>query len=199
MAIAAGLGTKIILFLGLVGSATLLPFSLTFLITDLISEIYGKNAAKKCVWIGLWTILAVFVLIRIAIIWPAAPFWKDQEPYARIFGGSLRIIAGGILSYLVSQLHDVWAFHFWRKVTRGRHLWLRNNLSTMVSQLINTIIFISIAFYGIQPIGPLFLGHYLGKVAVAALDTPFIYAGAYLLRKHLGLQPQESIALFEGD
>lgn len=198
LAIAAGLGSKIILIFSFPGSATLLPFSVTFLITDVISEVYGKKAAKKAVWIGLWSILLVFVFIKISILWPSAPFWKDQAAYESIFGGSLRIIIGGVVAYLVSQFHDVWAYHFLKKLTKNKHMWIRNNVSTMSSQLINTIIFVTIAFSGVQPVGKLIIGHYIGKVIVAALDTPFIYLGVHVLRKTLKLEKNQNCPLFEG-
>lgn len=197
LAIAAGLGSKIILVYKFPGSATLLAFSITFWITDVVSEIYGKRAAKKVVWAGFWTILLVYMLIKIAIVWPSAPFWKDQSAYQKIFGGSLRIITGGVIAYLVSQFHDVWAYHFLKDITKGKYLWLRNNLSTMVSQLINTVIFVTIAFYGIQPVGKIIIGHYIGKVLVAALDTPFIYLGVHLMRKKLGVKKGENVPLFD--
>ncbi len=198
LAIAAGLGSKIILIFSFPGSATLLPFSVTFLITDVISEVYGKKAAKKAVWIGLWSILLVYMFIKISILWPSAPFWKNQPAYESIFGGSLRIIIGGIVAYLISQFHDVWVYHFLKKLTKNKHMWLRNNVSTIFSQLINTIIFVTIAFYGIQPVGKLIIGHYIGKVIVAALDTPFIYLGAHVLRRILNLKKNEDFVLFEG-
>ena len=196
LAIAAGLGSKIILVYKFPGSATLLAFSITFLITDIISEVYGKEAAKRAVWAGFWSILLVYILIRIAIIWPSAPFWKDQAAYEKIFGGSLRIITGGTIAYIVSQLHDVWIYHFLKGKTKGKYLWLRNNVSTMFSQLINTVIFVTIAFYGIQPIGKLIVGHYIGKLVVALLDTPFIYLCVHLMQKKLGLSKGENVSLF---
>lgn len=196
LAIAAGLGSKIILVYKFPGSATLLAFSITFLITDIISEVYGKKAAKRAVWAGFWSILLVYILIRIAIIWPSAPFWKDQAAYEKIFGGSLRIITGGVIAYIVSQLHDVWVYHFLKGKTKGKYLWLRNNVSTMLSQFINTVIFVTIAFYGIQPIGKLIVGHYIGKLLVALLDTPFIYLSVHLMQKKLGLSKGESFSLF---
>ena len=187
LAIAAGLGSKIILVYKFPGSATLLAFSITFWVTDVISEIFGKKAAKKAVWVGFWAILLVFILIKIAIIWPSAPFWKDQAAYERIFGGSLRIIIGGIIAYLVSQFHDVWAYHFWKKrFPSTKFIWLRNNASTIVSQLIDSIIFTLAAFAGKFPASVLFeivISTYLLKVIVAVVDTPFIYLAGWIKKK----------------
>jgi len=93
----------------------------------------------------------VLGLCQLALAWPAPSFWDGQESFQRIVGHTGRIIVGSLVAYIVSQLHDIRAFAFWKRMTRGRHLWLRNNLSTAVSQLADTTIFYGIAFYGIIP------------------------------------------------
>jgi uncharacterized integral membrane protein (TIGR00697 family) len=90
-----------------------------------------------------------------------------------------------LVAYLCSQYHDVWAFHFWRRVTNARFLWLRNNASTIVSQLLDSVVFITIAFYGRMPVVPLILGQWVVKVGIAVLDTPLVYLLVYLLRQRL--------------
>lgn len=184
MAISACIGSKLVNVFGLTASATVLAYSITFLMTDVISEIWGKRRANIIVVAGFLTIVIGYLLIKLAIVWPAASFWKDQAAFERLFGVSLRIIVGGLLAYLASQFHDVWAFHFWKKKTKGKHLWLRNNLSTLVSQFIDTTIFATVAFYGITPLFPLILGHYTVKVVIAVLDTPFAYLLVWLLRRN---------------
>ena len=184
MAISACIGSKLVNVFGLTASATVLAYSITFLMTDVISEIWGKRRANIIVVAGFLTIVIGYLLIKLAIVWPAASFWEDQAAFERLFGVSLRIIVGGLLAYLASQFHDVWAFHFWKKKTKGKHLWLRNNLSTLVSQFIDTTIFATVAFYGITPLFPLILGHYTVKVVIAVLDTPFAYLLVWLLRRN---------------
>jgi uncharacterized integral membrane protein (TIGR00697 family) len=98
-------------------------------------------------------------------------------------GSTSRIIIASFIAYLVSQFHDVWAFHFWKKITGGRHLWLRNNFSTAVSQFIDSSLFITVAFYGVMPVWPLIWSQWLVKLAIAFLDTPIIYGIVWLLRK----------------
>lgn len=109
-----------------------------------------------------------------------------QDLYTRVFSPQLRIVAASLAAYLVSQHHDVWAFWKWREITGGRFLWIRNNASTMVSQLLDSAIFTTIAFYGTVEAAVLLdmaLSMWLFKVLVAAADTPFVYLGVALLRK----------------
>ncbi|PIZ54623.1 transporter, partial [Candidatus Uhrbacteria bacterium CG_4_10_14_0_2_um_filter_41_7] len=99
-----------------------------------------------------------------------------------------RITVASFIAYLISQHHDVWAFHFWKKKTNGKHLWLRNNASTVVSQLIDTVVFTFIAFYGVLPIVPLILGTWVVKILIALIDTPFIYGAVWIMDK---IKPKE--------
>jgi uncharacterized integral membrane protein (TIGR00697 family) len=149
----------------------------------LISEIYGKKGAKECVKVGFVAILLYLSVAQIALRFhPAAEdtFFPHIQP---IFSTAPRLIVASLCGYLISQFHDVWAYHFWKWVTRGKHLWLRNNLSTMVSQMIDSAVFCTIAFLNVYPLQTLisiFLTTYLFKVAVAALDTPFLYLAVFL-------------------
>ena len=180
LAAATVLNGKIASFWGIFAPAGVITFPLSFLITDIISEVWGKKKAKEVVWIGFFTTLLFFVFTLIAINLPSAPFWQGQEAFAQTLAIVGRIAFGGLIAYLISQFHDVWAFHFWKKVTRGKHLWLRNNLSTISSQVLNTSIFVVLVFYGTLPNSALlstFIGHTTIKIVIALLDTPFCYLG----------------------
>jgi uncharacterized integral membrane protein (TIGR00697 family) len=181
--IASVLANKIINVFGLFVPAGVLAYSMTFLMTDTISEIWGKETAKRTVFGGFIGLIAVLLLIQISLVWPKAPFWKQEAAYQTIMGSTSRIIIASFIAYLVSQFHDVWAFHFWKKITGGRHLWLRNNFSTAVSQFIDSSLFITVAFYGVMPVWPLIWSQWLVKLAIAFLDTPIIYGIVWLLRK----------------
>jgi len=183
--IASVLANKIINVFGLFVPAGVLAYSMTFLMTDTISEIWGKKTANRTVFGGFIGLVAVWVLIQISLAWPKAPFWKQEAAYQIIMGSTSRIIIASFIAYLFSQFHDVWAFHFWKKITGGRHLWLRNNFSTAVSQFIDSSLFITVAFYGSMPIWPLIWSQWLVKLAIAFLDTPIIYGIVRLLRKKL--------------
>lgn len=163
-----------------------IAYPLTFLVTDTISEIFGRKTATRVVWLGFLMNIVMVLLIYIGKIIPPVSFWGGQEAYETIFGSVPRIVLASMAAYLVSQHHDVFAFHFWRNVTKARFLWLRNNASTMVSQGIDTVLFISIAFVGTVPTNVLLnmiVGQYLIKLAIAVADTPVCYALVGLIRR----------------
>ena len=184
--IASVLANKIIAVFGLFVPAGVLAYSITFVCTDVINEIWGKERAKQTVLGGFIALVCVLLLIQLSLIWPKAPFWMNETGFESVLGSTSRIIIASFIAYLISQYHDVWAFHLWKRVTNNRHLWLRNNLSTVVSQFLDSLIFISIAFYGQMPIWPMIIGQWIIKCIIAALDTPVVYAVVmWLNRKQL--------------
>jgi uncharacterized integral membrane protein (TIGR00697 family) len=185
LVLAAVLASKIIAIGPLVVPAGVLAYSLTFLATDVIGEVWGKQRAQTVVMGGFITLVLVFVLTGISIFWPPATFWPHQRAYETILGSSARIMIASLIAYLFSQYHDVWAFSFLKRLTTERYLWLRNNVSTIVSQLLDSVVFITIAFYGVMPLVPLILGQWVVKVAIALLDTPLVYLLVYLVRRRL--------------
>lgn len=175
-------GAKMIqLPLGLAASATVIPYAASFAFTDLISELYGPRAGRIAVRIAF-----VGLALSVLVFWgslkaPPAGFWENQEAYEKTLGLAPRILLGGWTSYLISQHLDVALFHKIREATEGRHLWLRNNASTLVSQLVDTVIFMTIAFGGLFPLLPAIVGQYAVKLLIAAVDTPLVYLGVKLL------------------
>lgn len=188
LVIAAVLAGKIIAVGNVFVPAGVLAYCVTFVCTDVINEIWGREKANQVVLAGFGTLVVCLVLIQLALLWPAAPFWNQQEAFAAVLGRTPRIILGSLIAYLLSQFHDVWAFDFWKRSTSGRHLWLRNNGSTVVSQLIDSTVFISIAFYGQMPIMPLIWGQWLVKLVIAGLDTAVVYLLVRFIRQR-GLAP----------
>jgi queuosine precursor transporter len=195
--IAANLiGTKVIPFFRIggfefTGSVGIFLFPLTFLITDIVAEIYGPKATRSLVTGTLVALLVVLAVTAFAtVLPPASRFASQDDAYVAIFRNSLRIMLASIVAFSLSQYHDVWAFDFWKRRTQGRFLWLRNNASTMVSQLIDTVIFMLIAFWGVGErfslvfvLGSMVPPYYLLKVLAAFLDTPLVYLGVGLLRR----------------
>lgn len=175
-------------------AAGILPYPVTFLVTDLISELYGKRRADAVVWAGFWVSLYILVVLRLGAWVP--PVGTDlrsadeiQALYVGVFGQSSRAIVASMIAYLVAQLLDVRIFHFWKRFTGGRHLWLRNNGSTMVSQLLDSVLVVSILFWGQLDGGTIvriIIASYVFKVLVAAVDTPFFYLGVRWLRPLVG-------------
>ena len=180
---------KVASFVFFEASVGILAFPILFLITDIIAEVHGKKKAKEFVYIGLACLVVVLFITALAVLLPAAQrsFVSDAE-YSKIFGTTLRIFAASIVGFFISQMHDVWAFEFWKKKTKGKFLWFRNNASTIVSQFIDTVIFMFIAFYAISPkftveyVFALIIPYWLIKVAFALFDTPFCYLGVKWLR-----------------
>ncbi len=170
--------SKLVLFGPWVVPAAVIVYAISFLVTDALSEFYSKEEALKAVVCGFIGSILLVLGIQIVIVWPAPTFWGNQEALIAVLGSTWRIVLGSLTSYIFSQNWDVFAFHFIRNKTNGKHLWLRNNLSTMTSQFIDTIIFITIAFWGTVPSGVvlnMIIGQYIVKLIIAALDTPFLY------------------------
>jgi uncharacterized integral membrane protein (TIGR00697 family) len=187
--IASVLANKIITVFGLFVPAGVLAYSVTFICTDVISEIWGRERANETVAGGFVALIFTLILVQLSLAWPKAPIWDNDIAFRSVLGSTSRIIVASFIAYLVSQYHDVWAFHFWKRITNHRHLWLRNNLSTAVSQFLDSLIFITIAFYGVMPIGSLIVGQWIVKMAIAALDTPVVYFIVYLVRRKCGTHP----------
>ncbi|MCD8509423.1 MAG: queuosine precursor transporter [Bacillus sp. (in: Bacteria)] len=170
---------------GIVLTAGILMYPLTFLISDAIAEVYGKAIAKKVIIIGLVMNVLMIGFFYLAISLPPAGYWPMQGEFEAILGAVPRMVAASLIAYFISQMFDVNLFHKLKEKTQGKHLWLRNNGSTMASQLLDSTIFIFIAFYGVMPLSALFamIGtQYLVKLAIAAADTPFIYLTVRWLR-----------------
>ncbi|MCB1197272.1 MAG: queuosine precursor transporter [Bdellovibrionota bacterium] len=184
------LGGKITTLFGVSVSVSIFMMPLSFLITDIVAEVYGRDAAKAFVHIGLITLLIILAFTIVFTHLPPHPRYPYNEAYVTVFGSSIRILFASCIAFFISQLHDIWAFEFWRNKTQGRWLWLRNNLSTGVSQAIDTLLFMLIAFYQTTPkfdvafILQLAIPFYLFKLGFALLDTPFVYLGVYYLTKN---------------
>lgn len=161
-------------------------YASVFLATDMISEFYGKKDAKKAVMLGFVTLLMMVGYMQLALLFQPASDDFAQPHLAALFGFMPRIALGSLAAYLVSQMHDIWIFHSIKERTGGKHLWLRNNLSTMSSQLLDSLVFCSIAFLGLFPMNvwwEIVISTYVIKLAVAALDTPFMYLARRLFHR----------------
>lgn len=157
--------------------AAVVSYAFTFLCTDIIGEIYGKEEANKTVKRGLFFQIVATTLILGAIALPTAPFMKDfQITFKAVLGSSARMTIASLVAYLISQANDVFIFHKLKEINKGKHKWIRNNISTICSQFIDTSIFITIAFYGQVPnLFVVIYSQFLVKVVLALLDTPFFY------------------------
>lgn len=193
------LGGKITTLFGVSVSVGIFMVPLTFLITDIVEEVFGRKYTMQFLISAVITLLVIFGYTLLAVKLPANERYDFNAEYVIIFGSSLRMILASLVAFVISQAHDVWAFNYWKKKTNGKALWLRNNLSTIVSQAIDTFIFMMLAFYQIAPkfdlmfIIKLSIPFYLFKVLFAVLDTPFVYLGVYWLRKGTWLEKKECL------
>ena len=180
-------------------SVGLLAYPITFLVTDIISEIYGQNKANQVVTAGLFASVFMLLVVTVADFIPMAP-WSpvDSITFSKVFGLSGAAVLASMLAYLIAQYIDIRIFHFWKKLTNGKHLWLRNNASTIFSQFVDTfsVLFLLCSFDVISwdRFSILLLNGFLFKVFFAAFDTPIIYALTYVIRKKLKLDFGEEVS-----
>jgi len=181
-------------------SVGVLPYPITFLITDLISEIFGKKKANQIVTAGIFASFFSMGIILVADFAPAIPSSPiNDEIFSKVFALSPLAVLASMIAYLCAQYVDIAIYHFWKRLTNGKQLWLRNNFSTFLSQFIDTFTVVGLLcvfrvlpwelFFGLVVSGFLF------KVFIAFLDTPFLYFFVYLLRKRFRLKIGEEIKL----
>ena len=181
-------------------SVGILPYPITFLITDLISEIYGKKKANEVVVGGIFASFFAMGIIYIANAAPATD-WSpvSDELFSTVFGSTAIAVLASMLAYLFAQFVDIQIYHFWKRLTKGKHLWLRNNCSTFLSQFIDTAtVLLLLCSFGEIDWGlfsGLLLAGFLFKVLIAALDTPFLYLSVYWFRKRFKLNVNQEIDL----
>ena len=180
-------------------SVGLLPYPVTFLVTDIISEIYGKNKANQVVTAGLIASLFMLIVITVADS-VTATVWSpvSDDIFSMVFGLSGAAVFASMMAYLFAQYVDIRIFHFWKRLTKGRHLWLRNNASTIFSQFIDTfsVLFLLCAFDVLawDRFSTLLINGFLFKVFFAAFDTPIVYFLIYFIRKKFNLKFGEEIS-----
>ncbi|WP_299056382.1 queuosine precursor transporter [uncultured Polaribacter sp.] len=181
-------------------SVGILPYPITFLITDILSEIYGKKKANQVVIAGIFASFFSMLIILMADFVPAinsSPI--DNATFNKVFGLSPLAVFASMMAYLFAQFIDIKIFHFWKKKTNGKHLWLRNNFSTFTSQFIDTftVVFLLCSFQ-ILPwslFKNLLISGFLFKVLIAAIDTPILYVVIDFFRKKFKLKKGAEIKM----
>lgn len=172
-------------------SAGVLPYPITFLITDILSEIYGRKKTNSVIISGFIASFFVLIILKSSMYFHAVGFSPvSDELFDTMFGNSWRVVFASMIAYLTAQLVDVRLFHFWKDLTKKRHLWLRNNASTILSQLVDTSLVVLVLFVGVRStseLGSLILDGWLFKVLCALIDTPLLYAATYFFRKKFKL------------
>lgn len=179
-------------------SAGVLPYPITFLITDILSEIYGRKKTNSVVIAGLFASFFTLGILLLGNQFPAivgSPV--SDEQYAQVFSNSYRVVFSSMVAYLFAQLIDVRLYHFWKNLTNGKHLWLRNNGSTILSQLVDTTLVIFVLFVGVKStdeMGSMVLDGWMFKAGCALLDTPIFYAIVLFLRRYFGIKSHQELS-----
>ena len=177
-------------------SVGILPYPVTFLVTDIISELYGKRKADQVVISGLIASVFVSLLVLLANAVPQTS-WSpvSNETFSTVFGLNGPAVFASMVAYLSAQFIDIRIFHFWKKKTNGRHLWLRNNGSTIASQLVDTgavlLLLCSFDVIAWERFGGLLVNGFLFKMLIALLDTPLFYAAVCYLKPLIGDEDRE--------
>ena len=181
-------------------SVGILPYPITFLITDLISEIYGKIAANRVVTAGIFASFFSMGILLIADYVPAMESSPvDNATFTQVFSLSPLAVLASMIAYLLAQFVDIRIYHFWKKLTNGKMLWLRNNFSTFTSQFLDTFSVVCLlSVFGVLPWDLFFglvLSGFIFKVIVALLDTPLLYLLVWMFKKKFDLKWGEEIKL----
>lgn len=179
-------------------SAGLLPYPLTFLVTDVVSEIYGARKANNIVKAGLLASIVVMLIILVAESSAATSFSPvDNITFSNVFGLTIPAVSASMAAYLMAQFIDIKVYHFFKKLTKSKYLWLRNNFSTITSQLVDTsLVLILLCFFGSiswDKFFPLFVSSFLLKLIFAIADTPIFYLIVLTLKKRYHLKPDEEL------
>ena len=181
-------------------SVGILPYPITFLVTDLISEIFGKKAANRVVVAGIFASFFSMGILLLAGVVPALPKSPiDEATFNKVFALSPIAVLASMMAYLFAQFVDIRIYHFWKNLTKGRHLWLRNNFSTFASQFIDTFTVVGLlCIFGVLP-WDTFLGLLISgvvfKILVALIDTPLLYLSVNWIRSYYKLEINEEIKL----
>ena len=182
------IGSKIISLAGVRVSVGIFFMPVLFVATDIVGEVYGEKEVKTFVNISLAMLVIMVAMTRLCIAIAPNENWPYQNEYSVIFGSSLRMTCASIVSFAVSQKLDVVLFAFIRRITGEKHLWIRNNVATIICQFLDTVLFEFIAFWRLTPtytvsfLFTLIIPYWLFKVLFALLDTPICYLGVRWLR-----------------
>ena len=195
--------TKFVNIFGLIVPTGVLAYPFTFLATDLICELYGKKKAKTLVWIGFFLNFFMLGIMTLGHYLPdASGISGSSSTFERVYEFMVGNVVASMFAYLIAQSMDVHIFHFWKRLTKGKHLWLRNNGSTFFSQMVDTISILTILYLA-DNLGPevssigelvkLIFASYLFKFFFALFDTPFFYLGVWLLKDKVHEDPDEML------
>ncbi|RLB43738.1 MAG: VUT family protein [Deltaproteobacteria bacterium] len=184
------IAVKLICVFGLVLPAAIVIFPISYIIGDVLTEVYGYGQARRVIWLGFACNLLVVLVFWIGKILPPAPFWKYQQAYAQILGFTPRLVMASFLAYLVGEFSNSFVLAKMKLATRGRWLWTRTIGSTLVGEGLDSLVFMGVAFYGVVPnriLATAVLTQWLVKCTYEALATPITYLVVDFLKRREGI------------
>jgi uncharacterized integral membrane protein (TIGR00697 family) len=184
------MATKLVTVVGLVVPAAIVIFPVSYVVGDVLTEVWGYGATRRVIWLGFGCNALMVAALWIGGELPPAPFWKGQEAYETVFGQTPRVLAASFLAYLVGEFANAFVLAKLKIATRGRWLWLRTIGSTVVGQGLDSAAFVTLAFAGIVPAGALLsivAAQWLLKVVYEAAATPLTYAAVGWLKAREGV------------
>ena len=167
------------------------PFSnivfsiLTYPIVDCICELWGKQAARQAIWIGLSSQVLITLIIQCSIMAPYPSFWGSQSEYQLILSTGINVVIASFIAFATSQLLDIVVYQKLKEISKGKKLWIRSNLSTYLGQTLDSILFVNIVFFNSHQKINLLLGSILVKIILSFLMTPIVYLIIYVAHKYL--------------
>jgi hypothetical protein len=180
------ISNKTLTAFGLVFPAGVLTYSLTFTISNMINELLGRKVMFFIIKLSACLIIVQYLFVAVAVHSPGSPFWVNQAAYSAILLNKFRIFIASITAFFISQSINIWLFDFLKQKHKSGHLWFRKNISTVFSQIIDSFIFILVAFsYTTLPVFDLLAGQLVCKVTISLLDTPVIYIAVSSLKEKL--------------
>ena len=177
------IATKVISLGSFILPAAIIIFPLSYIFGDILTEVYGYRWARKVIWLGFLCNLIFVIFAWIGQVLPPAPYWEGQAAYESILGKTPRLLIASFSGYLAGELVNSFVLAKMKILTRGRWLWSRTIGSTMVGQGLDTLVFITLAFIGPSFMPIMILHHWLAKIVIEALATPFTYAVVNFLKK----------------
>lgn len=190
------IAVKLIHVFGLIMPAAIIIFPLSYILGDVLTEVYGYRQARRVIWLGFFCNLIAVVAIWLGQILPAASFWEGQAAYERILGYTPRLLLASFLAYLVGELVNSFILAKMKMATKGRYLWARTIGSTLVGQGLDSLLFMTLAFMGTIPLSVLtgaIVVQWLSKSAYEAIATPLTYGVVNFLKK------KERLDIFDHD
>lgn len=184
------IAVKLISIFGLVVPVAIIIFPISYILGDVLTEVYGYRQARRVIWLGFFCNLILVVAIWLGQLLPAASFWDGQTAYERILGYAPRILAASFLAYLLGEFSNSFVLAKMKIATNGRWLWTRTIGSTLVGQGLDSLVFITLAFVGTIPLAALvsaILTQWLGKSMYEAALTPLTYKVVNFLKRYEGL------------